>query len=302
MIRGPPRISFNSKARGFSSGGFNSNFSTRNLLCIRCGQDPDRQFSQLRRYTIRRPKRSTVTSFPQFTHTPSKPLTKTPAFWGGIGLIGLLIWSPFPGWVLLGGMAYGIYRLFRILKRTQDSIFGPRNGFLSTASEGTSFLDSLFAQDPRTREVAAKIQEMAMERVEAAIEADEDGIRQLFPTRISEPGGEFHFTFPTEVSMINVNTQQNFDQDVTALKFQVQVKFNVYLATDGGRQGAEITAKADVIDDGVRLRTVDVRDLRGMRRVRLRETEEGGKETDRGTIGRGEGEGKTIDATKWTTR
>ena len=102
--------------------------------------------------------------------------------------------------------------------------------------------------------------------------------------------------------MINVNTQQNLDQDVTTLKFQVQVKFNVYLATDGVRKGAEITAKADVIDDGVRLRTIDVRDLKGMKRVRLREKEEGDKETDMGSVGRGEGEGKTIDATKWTTR
>ena len=143
---------------------------------------------------------------------------------------------------------------------------------------------------------------MAIERVEAAIEVNEGGIRQLFPIRTADTSGEFHFTFPTEVSMININTQENLNQDITSIKFQVQIKFNMYLATDEGRKGAEVVARADVIDDGVRLKAVDIGDLRGTRRVSLEDMDVGQVGNQEAGVGRGEGEGKTIDATKWTSR
>src|SRR5579862_2866147 len=158
---------------------------------------------QVRFYSSRRPSRPIITSFPQYN---PRPITQSPVFWGGLGFVGLLIWSPIPGWVLLGGICYGFYRLFRSLKRAQNAIFGPRNGLLSTEGDGLSFIDSLFARDPRTREVAAKIQEMAMERVEQAIETNEESIRRVFPVGSGETSGEFHFTFPTEVNMVNAAT------------------------------------------------------------------------------------------------
>ena len=47
------------------------------------------------RHTSRRPNRPPiVTSFPQFTPRPLKPLYQNKVFWGGIGFIGLLTMVP----------------------------------------------------------------------------------------------------------------------------------------------------------------------------------------------------------------
>ena len=257
---------------------------------------------QVRFYSSRRPSRPIITSFPQYN---PRPITQSPVFWSGLGFVGLLIWSPIPGWVLLGGICYGFYRLFRSLKRAQNAIFGPRNGLLSTEGDGLSFIDSLFARDPRTREVAAKIQEMAMERVEQAIETNEESIRRVFPVGSGETSGEFHFTLPTEVNMVNAATDF-LEKSMVDVTFEVQIKFMVYLATEKGRKGAEVLAKADVIDDGVKLTYVDVRDLRGGGKVRLKGVAEGEVEGEepkvKESIVRGEGEGKTIDAKDWSSR
>jgi len=167
----------------------------------------------------------------------------------------------------------------------------------------------MFSQDPQTREIAAKIQEMSMDRVERAIEFDEGGIRSIFPEiGGTDESGEFHFSFPSEVSMVNASTSQKtngWDQDITEVTFEVRIKFMVYLASREGRKGAEITAKADVIDEGVRLKSVEVRGGRGMRVVLqgISEIDEQRPEkVDVSGVGKGEGEGKTIDATKWTSR
>lgn len=144
-----------------------------------------------------------------------------------------------------------------------------------------------------------------MERVELALEANEEGIQRLFPIRDSETSGEFHFTFPTEVSMVNAK-EEILDKDIVDVAFEVRIKFMVYLATEGGRKGAEIVARADVIDEGVRLSSVDIREVKGGRRVRLKgsgviEGEQGAPEDVSG-VGKGEGEGKVIDATNWTSK
>jgi hypothetical protein len=181
-------------------------------------------------------------------------------------------------------------------------IFGPQTGILNTSGDGSSILDSLFARDERTQEVAAKIQEMAMERVEMAIQVNEEGIRNLFPTTNDEMNGEFHFSFPTEVSMVNASSGVNGNADMT---FEVQIKFMVYLAAENGRKGAEIVAKADVIDDGVQLTRIDIREVKGGRRVTLQgmiDVGDDGQRIDPSGVGKGEGEGKVIDATEWTSK
>jgi len=183
---------------------------------------------------------------------------------------------------------------------------GSSTGVFSTLREGTSVLDSIFAQDPQTRELAAKIQEMAMERVEMAIAVNEEGIRKLFPTRSAETSGEFHFTFPTEVTMINTGGEDLFRKSMVEVTFEIQIKFMVYLATEEGRRGAEIIARAKVLNEGVQLKTVDIREVKGSKRVRLKgmcEIDVDGQEKiDSSGVGEGEGEGKTIDATKWTSK
>lgn len=147
-----------------------------------------------------------------------------------------------------------------------------------------------------------------MDRVERAIEYDEGDIRGIFPeSRGTGESGEFHFSFPSEVSMVNAATshEKGWDQDVTEVTFEVRIKFMVYLASREGRKGAEITAKADVIDEGVRLKSVEVRGGRGKRVVLQGISEideERVEEADASGVGKGEGEGKTIDATKWTSR
>lgn len=292
--------------RGFMTNSLHSKFKISGSRCIRCST-PILPSIQIR-HASRRPTRPPiVTSFPQFTPRPLRPLYQNKVFWGGIGFIGLLIWSPVPGWILLGGIGYGFYRLFRYLKRAQDVIFGRGStGVFSTSGEGTSLLDSIFAQDPQTREIAAKIQEMAMERVEMAIQVNEEGIRKLFPTTRAETSGEFHFTFPTEVTMVNSGGEDLFRKTMVEVMFEIQIKFMVYLATDEGRRGAQIIAKANVVNEGVQLNSVDIRELKGSKRVRLKGLSEidvnGGEKVDSSGVGKGEGEGKTIDATKWTSK
>lgn len=145
-----------------------------------------------------------------------------------------------------------------------------------------------------------------MERVEEAIEANEEDIRRVFPVQEGEMSGEFHFTFPTEVSMVN-DVTQFLGQSMVDFTFEVQIKFMVYLALEEGRKGAEVIARADVNDEGVKLTWVDVRDVRGGRKVRLKGVSDGGggggnKPEVKESIVRGEGEGKTIDATTWSSR
>jgi hypothetical protein len=143
---------------------------------------------------------------------------------------------------------------------------------------------------------------MAMERVEMAIQVNEEGIRSLFPTRRDEMNGEFHFSFPTEVTMVNAASSAVGESGMT---FEVQIKFMVYLAAEEGRKGAEIVARADVIDEGVQLKTIDIREVRGGRRVTLQgmiEMDEEGERIDSSGVGRGEGEGKVIDATEWSSK
>jgi hypothetical protein len=160
----------------------------------------------------------------------------------------------------------------------------------------------MFATDPRTREVAASMQELAMQRVQNAIENNEEGIRAVFGTKRSDSGGEFHFTFPSEVTMLNVRDEEWLEQ-IAQAKFEVQIKFMVYLAKDVGRKGAEVIARAVVLDEDVKLSVVDVRDLRTGRLVRLKgDGDDGMGGGDSSGIVRGEGEGKTIDATSWTSK
>ena len=109
--------------------------------------------------------------------------------------------------------------------------------------------------------------------------------------------------------MVNSTSQETvrgvLDQDVTELTFEVRIRFMVYLASREGRKGAEIVARADVADEGVKLKSVEVRGGKG-RRVLLQgigEIDENGQErVDVSGVGKGEGEGKIIDATKWTSR
>lgn len=257
---------------------------------------------QIRHYA-RRPNRP-ITSFPQYNPPSLRPIYKNRVFWGGIGFLGLLLWSPIPGWILFGGIGYGFYRLFRYLGRVQNEVF-TRGGLLSTRGDGLSFLDSIFTRDPNTRELAAQIQEMAIERLSMAIEVDEDGIQKIFPTMLGEASEEFHFTFPTEVTMVNSSTNL-FREEMVNVQFELRVRFTVYLATDEGRKGADIVAQASVLDEGVKLISVDVRDVKESRYVRLKGMSEidvdKGEKIDGSGVGRGEGEGKTIDATRWTSR
>lgn len=146
-----------------------------------------------------------------------------------------------------------------------------------------------------------------MDRVERAIELDEEGIRGIFPvTGGRGESGEFHFSFPNEVRMVNVGGKGNvLEEEVLDISFEMRIRFMVYLASREGRKGAEVIAWADVVDDGVRLKNVEVRGAGG-RRVSLKGQSEGDEErmeeVDESGVGKGEGEGKTIDATKWTSR
>ena len=146
-----------------------------------------------------------------------------------------------------------------------------------------------------------------MDRVERAIELDEGGIRGIFPaTGGRGESGEFHFSFPNEVKMINVGGTGNvLDEEVVDITFEMRIRFMIYLASKEGRKGAEVIAWADVIDEGVKLRNVEVRGAGG-RRVSLKgwsgPDEERVDEVDESGVGKGEGEGTTIDATKWTSR
>jgi hypothetical protein len=170
-------------------------------------------------------------------------------------------------------------------------------GRLST--DGTDFLDQLFAQDPHTRELAAATQELAMSRVEMALRSNEGGIRRIF-----EEGEELHFTLPRDVSMANFNVGQ-----LTNMRVVMTIKFMVYMGSEGARsRGAEVTASASVEEEGVRLRAVDVLGLGGEGRIQLSgegiKIEDGdvGRRVDESGVGRGEGEGKTIDATSWSSK
>jgi hypothetical protein len=184
---------------------------------------------------------------------------------------------------------------------------GPFGPILSSQNDGASFLDSMFARDPYTREMAASIQELAMARLETAIETNEKGIRQIFPVQAGETSGEFHFSLPTEVSMVHQEGQNILEGNMVNTKFEIQIKFMVDLGEEQGRKGAQVVARANAIDEGVELTMVDIREVRGGRRIRLDggsgfDMVEGEKPVDKSGVGKGEGEGKTIDATKWTSR
>jgi len=90
-------------------------------------------------------------------------------------------------------------------------------------------------------------------------------------------------------------------------KFEIQIKFMVDLGEEHGRKGAQVVARANVIDEGIELTMVDIREVKGIRRIRLDgrsgfDMVDGEKPVDKSGVGKGEGEGKTIDATKWTSR
>ena len=289
------------------------------LGCTKCIRNQPSRISLylgIRKYSSAPPKRptrptsqSTISSFPQHEPRPLKPLYKNKVFWGGVGFIGLLLWSPIPGWIILGGIGYGFYRLFRFLNRAREEIFqnGPFGPILSSQRDGASFLDSLFARDPYTREMAASIQEAAMRRMESAIEVNEGGIRQIFPVRTGETTAEFHFSLPTEVSMVQQEGKSILDMNMVNMKFEIQIKFMVDLGEEHGRKGAQVVARANVLEEGIELKVVDIREMRGGRRIRLEGESgygmvEGERPEDESGVGKGEGEGKTIDATKWTSR
>lgn len=148
-----------------------------------------------------------------------------------------------------------------------------------------------------------------MKRIEKALEINEEGIRKLFPIKAGETSREFHFNLPTEVSM--VNSQELFRKEMVEVLFEIEIKFMVYLTLEGpgegGRKGAEVVARANVIDEGVELMGVDIREVNGRRRVKLQgdfgESDgEEGERMDKSGVGRGEGEGKIIDATRWTSK
>jgi hypothetical protein len=292
-------------ARGISSMGCQRPIDAQSIFCkhrrlhIVLFNDlrPLEAYLQSRPYSQRRPfKRSQLeTSFPQFTPRPFK-FAKTVGLWGGIFVFGVLILSPIPGWIILGGIGYGIFRLLRYLRRAENIILDPRSSLFSSERDGISLIDSLFTRDTRTREIAAKVQEMAMERVELAIQSDEEGIRKILP----ESNGELHYTFPTEISMNSSDTNFSSVDEIMDVRFQLQIRFTVHFGIHAART-AEITAVADVGDKGVGLTTVDVRGLRGGQRVRLRGIDDSGHTTDLRGDAR-EGQGKTIDATTWTSR
>lgn len=223
--------------------------------------------------------------------------------------MGLLLWSPIPGWIILGGIGYGLYRIFRFLNRARQEVFqnGPFGPILSSQKDGASFLDSLFTRDPYTREMAAEIQEVAMQRLESAIEVNERGIRQIFPVQTGETSAEFHFSLPTDVSMVQQEGKNILDGNLVNTKFEIQIRFIVEVGEEQGRKGAQVIARANVLEEGIQLKTLDIREVRGGRRIRLEgesgfDILEGEKPMDNSGVGKGEGEGKTIDATKWTSR
>jgi len=97
------------------------------------------------------------------------------------------------------------------------------------------------------------------------------------------------------------------------MKVVVTIKFMVYHGSGAGgtSRGAEVTASTNVEEDGVRLRDVEVLGLRGEGRIKLSGDTvdmedgvgiEGEGKADESGVGRGEGEGKTIDATSWTSK
>ena len=146
-----------------------------------------------------------------------------------------------------------------------------------------------------------------MARIEMAIEENEQGIRQLFPMGGGETNGEFHFSLPTEVSMVHQEGQSILDRSIVETKFELQIRFMVYVNEGQGKKEAQVVARANVINEGVELKMVDVKETRGGRRIRLDGEHrfhmvDGEAPLDKSGVGKGEGEGKTIDATKWTSR
>ena len=286
----------------FSTVSLRALYNHRMSLPLRVLDRPLR-IHQIRTYASRRPEKQTIiNSFPQFEPRPLKPLYRNKVFWVGIGFISLLFLTPIPGWILLGGFAYGTYRFIRYLNRLQSMIAGGVPGRLSTT--GTDWLDHLFAQDPHTREVAAATQELAIARVQMALRTNENGIRRVFPVE----EGELHFTLPRDVTMANFNVG-----NLVNMKVVVTIKFMVYLGSGvgGTNKGAEVTASSNVEEDGVRLTDVEVLGLRGEGRIKLSGDTvdmedgvgiEGEGKADESGVGRGEGEGKTIDATSWTSK
>jgi hypothetical protein len=195
------------------------------------------------------------------------------------------MWSPIPGWVLLGGISYGFYRLFRNIKRAQDAVLG-------NIAQNEAVLDSLFTQDPHTREMADWIQKETMSRINEALLDNEGNIQTLLPL-----GVEMHYGVPTKVAM--VNSQELFRKEMVEVLFEIDVTFRLY---SDDTEELEVTARANVIDENFELITVDIREVDGRRRVQLKGCGKGSGGSDQSGVGKGEGEGKTIDATKWTSK
>jgi hypothetical protein len=227
--------------------------------------------------------------------------------WGGLGVLGLIVLSPIPGWIVLGGMCYGFYRLFRYLKRAYDDALGIRKGVLPTELGGPSMLNQLFGRGIlNTTEIATKVQELAMERVTNATGCEHDALGDVFRVGVSELG-EFHFSDPTEIAVSSSGIQAIFQHDRKVEEtFRLRIRFTVYasIGNGNGNKGAEVTAEAEVLDYGIQLTDVELREIRGTRRVKLRvrDEHEDGYQREDGSISKGEGEGQTIDATKWTSK
>jgi len=107
--------------------------------------------------------------------------------------------------------------------------------------------------------------------------------------------------------MVQQEGKSILDMNMVNMKFEIQIKFMVDLGEEHGRKGAQVVARANVLEEGIELKVVDIREMRGGRRIRLEGESgygmvEGERPEDESGVGKGEGEGKTIDATKWTSR
>lgn len=256
----------------------------------------------LRYYSSGRKSKTILNSIPAYTPKPILPKIA----WR-VGAVLFLLCLPGHIWVfaLLGFVFYNLYKWFRRIKGISQ-IHGIPGAPLSTLLDGNSILDTLFARDKRTQEVASQMQEMAMERITLAAERNEAGIRKLLGLKPGDSTSEFHFTPPTEVSMVTAGAGNPFLLNAADFVFGIKIKFMASLTTEEGQRISEVTVNADVDDEGVKLKTVDVRDTRGGRRVRLEGMDDfvvmEEKPADSTGVGRGEGEGKTIDAEKWTSK
>jgi hypothetical protein len=227
--------------------------------------------------------------------------------WTGVGVLGLLVFSPIPAWIVLGGMAYGFYRLFKYLKRAYDQSFIIRKGVLPNETFSPSMLSQLFGQGPLdTEQLSVKVQDIAMQRIISATGHEEEGLRGIFQVPIAESGSEgFYLTAPTEVSVSNSTFQTGSPMErYVNENFNIRVRFFVGTTAGPSNKRAEVIAEANIVEDKIQLTEVEVRELRGTRKVKLKgqPPKASGEPIDTSGVSKGEGEGQTIDATKWSSK